>query len=59
MKVTNYLNDVVREMRKVSWPNRTELIGNTLVTMLATAVISLYVWGADQIISKILEFIYQ
>ncbi|MXW64026.1 MAG: preprotein translocase subunit SecE [Bacteroidetes bacterium SB0662_bin_6] len=58
MKVAEYLGDVSKEMRKVSWPARNELISNTLITLLATMIISLYIWGADQIISRALEFIY-
>lgn len=59
MNITQYLNDVGKEMRKVSWPSRNELISNTLITLFATAVISLYIWAADQVISRALEFIYQ
>ncbi len=58
MNPIDYLQDVNKEMRKVSWPNRTELINNTLITLFATAVISLFIYGADQVISTILEFIY-
>ena len=58
MNVVEYLTDVNKEMRKVSWPNRTELINNTLITLFATCVISLFIYGADQVISSILEFIY-
>ena len=59
MNPVEYLNDVNKEMRKVSWPSRNELISNTLITMLATAVVSLYIYSADQVISRILEFVYQ
>ncbi len=59
MKVVKYLGDVNREMRKVSWPARNELVSNTLITLLASMIVSLYIWGADQIISRILEFIYR
>ncbi len=59
MNIAEYLKDVGKEMRKVSWPSRNELISNTLITLFATAVISLYIYAADQIISKILEFIYR
>lgn len=58
MKVAEYLGDVSKEMRKVSWPARNELVSNTLITLLATMIVSLYIWGADQIISRVLEFIY-
>ena len=59
MKVAKYLGDVSKEMRKVSWPSRNELVSNTLITLLASMIVSLYIWGADQIISRILEFIYR
>lgn len=58
MKIVDYMSDVNKEMRKVSWPNRTELINNTLITLFATLVVSLFIYGADQVISAILEFIY-
>lgn len=58
MNLVEYLQDVNKEMRKVSWPNRGELIDNTLITLFATAIVSLYIYGADQVISTILEFIY-
>ena len=59
MKVVQYLGDVNKEMRKVSWPARQELVSNTLITLLATMIVSLYIWGADQVISRALEFIYR
>ena len=58
-KLTTYLQDVGKEMRKVSWPSRRELINNTLITLFATVVISLFIFGADQAISSALEFIYR
>lgn len=53
-----YMEEVSKEMRKVSWPNRNELISNTVVTLIATAIVSLFIYGADQVISSILEIIY-
>ena len=58
MKIVEYLNDVNKEMRKVSWPSRNELINNTLITLFATVIVSLFIYAADQAISAALEFIY-
>ena len=58
MKIVDYLNDVNKEMRKVSWPSRNELINNTLITLFATVIVSLFIYAADQVISAALEFIY-
>ena len=58
MNPIGYIGEVNKEMQKVSWPKRNELVSNTLITLLATAVISLFIYGADQVISTVLEFIY-
>jgi preprotein translocase subunit SecE len=58
-KGIGYIEDVVKEMRKVSWPSRTEMFTNTAITLFASAAVSLFIYAADQIISTILEFIYR
>ena len=54
----NYLVEVRKEMRKVNWPKRQELINNTALTLGATLVLSLLIFGADQLISRLLTLIY-
>ncbi|PIQ63398.1 MAG: preprotein translocase subunit SecE [Bacteroidetes bacterium CG12_big_fil_rev_8_21_14_0_65_60_17] len=58
MNVAGYLQEVAKEMRKVTWPTQKELISNTVVTIVATLVISLFIFGADRVISTVLEVIY-
>ena len=56
--VGNYLVEVRKEMRKVNWPKRQELINNTALTLAASLVISLFIFGSDQIISQLLRIVY-
>ncbi len=58
-KIIAYLEEVAKEMRKVSWPSRQELISNTIITLVAAMVISLFIFGVDRVISQVLEIIYQ
>ncbi len=58
-KIKAYLEEVAKEMRKVSWPTQRELISNTVITLAATLVISLFIFGIDRVISQVLEFIYR
>ena len=58
-KIQAYLEDVGKEMRKVSWPTRSELVSNTVITLVATVLISAFIFGADRVISLILEVLYQ
>jgi preprotein translocase subunit SecE len=57
-KISNYLQEVGKEMRKVSWPDRPELISNTLVTIVATVIISLFIYLTDHVIGLVLNVIY-
>jgi len=57
-KVVTYMNEVVKEVHKVSWPSRQELVSNTLLTLVASLFIALLIFGQDQIISRVLQFIY-
>jgi preprotein translocase subunit SecE len=57
-KTLDYIGEVMKEMRKVSWPSQRELINNTLITLISALAVSLFIFGADWVISHILEFIY-
>ncbi len=46
------------EMRKVSWPKRKELTGHTLITLVASVALALFIFAADRVISFILDVIY-
>ena len=53
-----YIEEVGKEMRKVTWPSKKELISNTVVTIIASIMISLFIFATDRIISTVLEVIY-
>lgn len=57
-KSTSYIQEVVKESKKVNWPKRRELINNTVLTLAASFAISLFIFGADQVISTLLSYIY-
>ena len=57
-KITAYIDEVITEMRKVNWPKRKELVSNTVITLLASFALALFIFGADRVISFILDLIY-
>ena len=57
-KITGYLKEVGKEMQKVSWPKQKELIAFTTITVIATLIISLFIFGADRVIGIVLGWIY-
>ena len=50
--------DVVAEMKKVTWPSRNEVVGTTVVVLVATVVFAVYLWGCDVIFYKAIEFLF-
>ncbi len=57
-KVGGYLAEVRKEMRKVNWPKRQELVSNTVLTLVASLALALFIFGADQAISWVLARVY-
>jgi len=57
--IRSYLQNVIAEMEKVNWPSRDELISSTLITIVATLIISGFIFLADQVIQRTLEILYR
>ena len=58
-KIKNFLLDVQKEMKKVSWPTQKELIDYTIVVVVFTIILSLFIFGVDQVYTVVVEAIYQ
>ena len=57
-KISTFLQDVKQEMSKVSWPTREELKGTTIVVIVMTIILSLFIFGVDKILQAILDIVY-
>ncbi len=57
-KVKNYLNEVAREMKKVSWPTRAQLRESTYIVIVTMLIFTAFVYVVDFLMVKILEFIF-
>ena len=56
--VIAYIEDVASEMRKVNWPSQQELVNNTIIVIVASLIVAFIIFGVDQVISTVLEFVY-
>jgi len=52
-----YFKEVNAELKKVSWPNRQQTINMTLLVVLVSAGIALYLTGIDFILQKAINFL--
>lgn len=42
MAIRNYINETKEEMKHVSWPTRKQIIGYTIVVILISAFVAIY-----------------
>ena len=56
-KILNFFNDVVKEMGKVTWPTRDELMESTKIVIIVCVIISVFTWGVDTLLSAALKAI--
>ena len=50
-RTRTFLNEVVSETKKATFPSRDELIGTTIVILVTCVIFGSYLWIADQLIS--------
>jgi preprotein translocase subunit SecE len=55
VKAVNYLKEVRSELAKVVWPKRSEVIKLTLMVILISLAVGLYVGALDLAFTKLLE----
>jgi preprotein translocase subunit SecE len=57
-KVSKYISEVHQELSKVSWPSREGLYGSTLVVVVLCIILSVFIFGVDFILNRLLEIIF-
>jgi len=58
-KITGFLKEVKIELNKVSWSTRQELIGSTVVVIVVTFIMAVFIGLIDIFLSHILRLIFR
>jgi len=58
LNTREFFRDTSAEMKKVTWPNRNEVVGTTVVVLVATVIFAVYLWGCDQVFFKMIDFLF-
>jgi preprotein translocase subunit SecE len=56
-RVVNYLKGVRAEAARVTWPTRNEVISLTVLILLMSIILTLYIWGIDGIVAFLLRLV--
>ena len=54
-RVREFVQEVLLEFRRVTWPSRQELINSTVVVITVTVVVALFLGGVDIVLARIVE----
>ena len=57
-KIINFVNDVVKEMKKVTWPTTEELKESTTIVIVVCLMLAAFTYVIDMTISQILRGIF-
>ena len=56
-KIINFFTDVTKEMDKVTWPSRDELLESTKIVILVTLILAVFTYFVDLAVQGILKAI--
>jgi preprotein translocase subunit SecE len=56
-KIIDFFTDVIKEMKKVTWPKKDELRESTIIVIASCLIISVFIYFVDQIIGQLVKFI--
>lgn len=57
-RVSSFITEVQKEMKKVTWPSREQLQDATMVTLVLTIITSAFIFGVDKIFEVVLRLVY-
>ncbi|MBZ0201956.1 MAG: preprotein translocase subunit SecE [Ignavibacteria bacterium] len=57
-KIIGFFTDIIKEMKKVTWPKREELKESTMVVIVTSLIFAIFVYIVDKIINEGLKVIF-
>lgn len=57
-KIEKYLKETLAELRKMTWPTKDELIGSTVVTVVVSLIVAIFIGVVDRILLLVVEAVF-
>ena len=57
-KIEKYLKETLAELRKMTWPTKDELIGSTIVTVVVSLIVAIFIGVVDRILLLVVKSIF-
>jgi preprotein translocase subunit SecE len=55
--IVEFVKETRKELPNVSWPNRRELTGTTLVVIVAVFFFGFFLWGVDLVVMPVVGWV--
>ena len=56
-KTTDFFTNVKGEMKKVTWPTRSDTYGSTLVVIALVLAVAVFLWLVDSALSRTIRYL--
>ena len=57
-KIEKYIKETLAELRKMTWPTKDELIGSTIVTVVVSLIVAIFIGIVDRILLFVIQSIF-
>jgi preprotein translocase subunit SecE len=57
-KLKKYLKETVGELRKMTWPTKDELIGSTIVTVVVSLIVAIFIGIVDRGLTFVVKLVF-
>ena len=57
-KIKKYLKETMAELRKMTWPTKDELVGSTIVTVVVSSIVAVFIGIVDRILILLIRLIF-
>jgi preprotein translocase subunit SecE len=54
-KVVTYFDETVVELKKTTWPTKQEIKGSTIVVIITSFLVSIFIFVVDSVLSKLVS----
>jgi preprotein translocase subunit SecE len=55
---SRFIQEVIAELKKVSWPTRTQLLQSTAVVLVVVAIVAVYLAALDAVFERLIDALF-
>ena len=55
--IKQYIQEVIQEIKKVSWPDKQQTINKTVLVLVVSTLVSIYIGGLDLLLQQLMKML--